>query len=74
LNDNSNNNKDDKKSKSDLNIKYSSDSKQIESDEELNKNNYDDFNSNINNIPLLERIEKKFNVESRGIIDKIIRK
>ena len=74
MNDNSNNNKDDKKSKSDLNIKYSSDSKQIESDEELNKNNYDDFNSNINNIPLLERIEKKFNVESRGIIDKIIRK
>ena len=49
-------------------IKDSSDNKQIERDEELNKNNYDDFNSNFNNIPLLERIKKKFNVEARGII------
>ena len=74
MNDNSDNNKDAKESKNDWIVKDSIDNKQIESDEELNKNNYDNFNSNNNNIPLLERIEKKFNAEVRGIIAKIIKK
>ena len=70
MNDNSDNNKDAKESKNNWIIKDSPDNKKIESEEELNKNIYDNFISNINNKPLLERIEKKFNVEIRGIIVK----
>jgi hypothetical protein len=55
---NSDNNKDSKESINNVIIKNSDDNKQIESDEVLNKNKCDNFNSNINNLPLLERIEK----------------
>ena len=64
----SDNNKDSKESINNVIIKNSDNNKKIENDEELNKNKYDNFNSNIKYLPLLEKIEKKFNLGATRII------
>ena len=71
---NSDNNKDSKESINNVIIKNSDDNKQIESDEVLNKNKCDNFNSNINNLPLLERIEKNLMQKLHELLETIIRK